>query len=233
MVSPQTFAVVTLLDQLDPKEYNWQQVSVILPCRPLFCSDFPDLFSEIKENIGFWRIVSKFLMDQERAGQFWVNSQRYADLARYILEFLRDKWVDNTSICANTNAWIYSRRFTDIVDISTLIPAVEHTTYYEVGKLAFNLLLILLSRIKALRGSQVHEVTVLLQSHPALHLINNDPLELEKVKVAQAIEEFRKVWFLLHLVLFLGLKILTLIERKRCIQYLVPYPLGESTIWTT
>jgi len=51
----------------------------------------------------------------------------------------------------------------------------------------------LLSRIKALGGSQVHEVTVLLQSHPAFDLIKNDPLGLEKVKAAQAIEEFLKV----------------------------------------
>jgi hypothetical protein len=66
-------------------------------------------------------------------------------------------------------------------------------TYYEVGKLAFNLLPILLSRIKALGGSQVHEVTVLLRSHPAFYLIENDPLEYEKVKAAQAVEEFLKV----------------------------------------
>ena len=81
----------------------------------------------------------------------------------------------------------------DIVDIRTLIPRRD-TTYYEVGKLAFNLLLILLSRIKALGGSrQVDEVTVLLQSQPAFYLIENDPLELEKVKAMQAIEDFLKV----------------------------------------
>jgi hypothetical protein len=67
------------------------------------------------------------------------------------------------------------------------------TTYYEVGKLAFNLLPILLSRIKALGGSKMHEVTAFLRSHPPFYLIENDPLELEKVKATQAIEEFLKV----------------------------------------
>ena len=78
------------------------------------------------------------------------------------------------------------------------------TTYYEVGTLAFNLLPILLSRIEALGGSGVPEVTVLLRSHPAFYLIKNDPLEFEKVKAAQAIEEFLKVRFLFNLVLFSG-----------------------------
>jgi len=67
------------------------------------------------------------------------------------------------------------------------------TTFYEVGKLTFNLLPILLSRIKGLEESQVHEVTVLLRSDPAFYLIDNDPLEFEKVKAAQAIDEFSKV----------------------------------------
>jgi hypothetical protein len=66
-------------------------------------------------------------------------------------------------------------------------------TFYEVGKLAFNLLPILLSKIKGLGESQVHEVTVLLRSDPAFYLIENDPLEFEKVKATQAIEEFVKV----------------------------------------
>jgi hypothetical protein len=74
-----------------------------------------------------------------------------------------------------------------------LIPA-SRTTYYEVGKLAFNFLLILLSRIKSLGESwQVHEVTVFLRSQPTFYLIENDPLGLEKVKTAQAVEEFLKV----------------------------------------
>ena len=98
-----------------------------------------------------------------------------------------------TLVCADTNACIDSRRFIDIIDIHTLIPLVVGPTYYQVGKLAFTLLPILISRIKALGGSQVHEVTVLLQNHPAFYLIENDPLEFEKVKAAQAIEEFLKV----------------------------------------
>ena len=42
-------------------------------------------------NIEFSRIVSRFLMDRERAKSFWVNSQKYGDLARCILEFMCDK----------------------------------------------------------------------------------------------------------------------------------------------
>jgi hypothetical protein len=86
-------AVVTLLDQLDPKEYNWQRVSVILQRRlPMVLpSKLLDLFGRTKANIEFSRIVSKFLIDGKRAGIFWVNSQIYADLVWYILEFLRDK----------------------------------------------------------------------------------------------------------------------------------------------
>jgi hypothetical protein len=88
-----------------------------------------------------------------------------------------------------------SRRFTDIANVHTRIPYEfnENLTYYGVGKLAFNLLPILLSRIQALGGSRVHEVTAVLRSYPPLYLIKNDPLELEKVKATQAIEEFLKV----------------------------------------
>ena len=87
-----------------------------------------------------------------------------------------------------------SRRFIDIAVVHDLIPSVLiKRTYYKVGKLAFNFLPVLLSRIRALGGSTSHEVAVFLQSHPPFHLMQNDPLELEKVKAAQAIEEFLKV----------------------------------------
>ena len=64
------------------------------------------------------------------------------------------------------------------------------TTYYEVGKLAFDLLPILLSTIKGSAVSQVHNI---LLGFPAFYLIRNDPLGSEKVKAMQAIEEFLKV----------------------------------------
>ena len=98
-------------------------------------------------------------------------------------------------ICANPNPWIHSRRFIDIVDIDFFqVPSLgTNTTYYTVGKLAFDLLPIVLSRITALGGSQVHESPVLLRSQPAFYLIKNDPLGLEKVTATQAIEEFLKV----------------------------------------
>jgi hypothetical protein len=79
----------------------------------------------------------------------------------------------------------------DVVDIHTLIPLVEGTSYYEVGKLAFDLLPILLSRIEGSTVSwQLHQFLLCLQP---FYLIENDPLGLEKVKVMQAIEEFLKV----------------------------------------
>jgi len=90
--------VITLLDQLDPKEYNWQMFWVMLlktcdimdPIFKGFHGDPLDLFGVTESQIEFSQIVSKFLMDRERAGFFWVNSRAYTDLARFILEFLRD-----------------------------------------------------------------------------------------------------------------------------------------------
>ena len=89
-LSPEShfLAVVTLLDQLDPKEYNWQQVSVVLQSRSLI--RLSDLFGGTNANIEFSRIVSKFLMDPKRAGLLWVNSRTYARLASHILQFLHD-----------------------------------------------------------------------------------------------------------------------------------------------
>jgi len=85
--------VLTLLDQLDLKEFNWQQVSVILQHELLFT--LPDrfyiLFDGTKLNMESTRIVSKFLMDRDRAGSLWVKSHRYAGLAMCTLEILRDK----------------------------------------------------------------------------------------------------------------------------------------------
>jgi hypothetical protein len=63
-------------------------------------------------------------------------------------------------------------------------------TYYKVGKLAFDLLPILLSRINALGGSQVHEVTDLLRSHPGFYSVKNDLLKFEKFKAGHAVEDF-------------------------------------------
>jgi len=85
--------VVTLVDQLDPKEFRWAQVSVILQRQVPGLSQtskFLMLFGGRKLNIEFAQIVSKFLMDRDRAGCLWVNSHNYADLATPILEILRD-----------------------------------------------------------------------------------------------------------------------------------------------
>jgi hypothetical protein len=89
----------------------------------------------------------------------------------------------------------HSRCFTDIANVHTKISyEFGSTTYYAAGKLAFNLLTILLSEIQARGGSTVwHELTALLRSHPPFYLVKNDPLELEKVKAMLAVEEFLKV----------------------------------------
>ena len=79
------------------------------------------------------------------------------------------------------------------MDVTYDTGAYPDRTYYEVGKLAFALLPILLSRITALEGSRVHEITLLLRSLPAFNLIEGDPLGLEKIEASQAIEEFLKV----------------------------------------
>ena len=62
-------------------------------------------------------------------------------------------------------------------------------THYKIGKLAFNLP-ILLSRIKGPAVSHVHDI---LLGFPSFDLTHYDPLGLEKVRVTHAIEEFLKV----------------------------------------
>ena len=86
-------AIVTLLDQLDPEEYNWQQVWVILQgqSQTVFHIKLLHLFNQMKANVEFSRMVSKFLMDQDRAGPLWVDSQTYAKLAMDLLKFLSDR----------------------------------------------------------------------------------------------------------------------------------------------
>ena len=67
------------------------------------------------------------------------------------------------------------RRFVDIANLDTEISFLEkglstiwpmsrhrNTTCYEVGKLAFDLLPVLLSRIEPLESPEVHDVTVCL-----------------------------------------------------------------------
>jgi hypothetical protein len=107
---PLLLAVVALLDQLNPEEYSgyWRASQVILGKK---LNIVPDTLDPLdgrtrKSNIEIIQILSKFLKDKDRARSLWVNSQEYADLARYLLELLRDKWVYNpyTLICANTNS---------------------------------------------------------------------------------------------------------------------------------
>jgi len=104
------FAIYTLLDLLDPEEFNSMSLAALLhlvegrlPLLPYFLHT---LIGMMKANIEFPGIVSKFLMDQDRAGSLWVNSQTYVNLAMHLFKFLSDRWVYNTYtlICANTNA---------------------------------------------------------------------------------------------------------------------------------
>ena len=86
-------AVFTLLDQLNPEQFDWYQVSAILQHQLTSPYDYylHDLFDGTKLNIEFTRILSKFLMDRDRARSLWLNSHKYADLATYILKILGDK----------------------------------------------------------------------------------------------------------------------------------------------
>jgi len=87
------------------------------------------------------------------------------------------------------------RRFIDFpllrVDWEALV--LNGVTWYEAGKLALNLLPILLSRIKSLGQLEAQAVAVFLRRYPPFNLLENDRLEPEKIKAAQAIQEFLEV----------------------------------------
>jgi len=83
-------AVISLLDQLDPEEYNPQGLSVILRSGLPLISPFYQL-GEAQLNMEYARILSKFLMDRGRAGSLWVNPQMYVKLVTPFLKILRDK----------------------------------------------------------------------------------------------------------------------------------------------
>jgi hypothetical protein len=86
-------AVVTLLDQLDPKVCNWQWISLLLEGESSFFAEhlLQVLFDGTKSHIEFSQIVSKFLLDRNRAGSLWVNLQTYVNLGTQFLKILRDK----------------------------------------------------------------------------------------------------------------------------------------------
>ena len=91
---PHYLTVITLLDQLNPGQFSWYQVSAILQRQSTPIHELSTLFKSFdgKElNIEFTRIVSKFLMDRDRARSLWINSHKYADLATNILKILGDK----------------------------------------------------------------------------------------------------------------------------------------------
>jgi len=207
------------VDQLVIEEFNWRTFSVIIQTAGTFGSPqaigdaltwLVDIFDRRDSQNAFPQFFSQFLMDQARAGSLGVNLRMYTNLAMQLLAIFRDKSVhifplSHTLIPMSEPA---IRRFIDVANLHTKLPFTatelsklwlvsshKNTTCYAVGKLAFELLPILLSRIKPLESSEAHDVTVCLRTHPPFYLIKNDPLELEKAKAAQAIEEFLKVGF--------------------------------------
>jgi len=88
---PHFLAVVTLLDQLDPKEYNWKQLPVIVLVPAPLSFPFNELFDGTNSDVELSRIVSKFLTDRDRAGTLWVNPDLYVNLAAQLLKILHDK----------------------------------------------------------------------------------------------------------------------------------------------
>jgi hypothetical protein len=82
----------------------------------------------------------------------------------------------------------YHQEIPDFVDL----PGPKNVTSYKVVKLAFDLLPILLARLKALGGLRAQEIAIFMRSHPPFYSKKGDLLELEKIKTAQAVEEFLK-----------------------------------------
>jgi hypothetical protein len=72
-------------------------------------------------------------------------------------------------------------------------------TYYEIGRLGFDLLPLLLPRIQGPAVSHMHDILLglptfyLIQDYPTFYLRQDNPLGSEMVKAMQAIEEFLKV----------------------------------------
>jgi hypothetical protein len=84
-------AVVALLDQLDPKLYNWPWLLVILDDQSVLTQELIFLVNGPKLSMKFSGMLSKFLMDRNRAGSLWVNPQMYVNLAIQLLNILHDK----------------------------------------------------------------------------------------------------------------------------------------------
>jgi len=139
-------------------------------------------FDRMELLVAYSRIVSKFLTSPERAGVSCVDSWAYMNLTTELLQVLQNQhFIDIDNIHCRIldyekRGWSAGVRQKDI-------------TYYKVGKLVFNLLPILLSKLE---GSAVQVISIPLRTHPTFRLIKNDPLEFEKAKAAQAIKEFLK-----------------------------------------
>jgi hypothetical protein len=98
-------AAVTLVDQLDPEEFNWERFSLsvqddgasddgasenlIHVGRAL--TEPVNLFDGTVSQTAYSQTVSKFLTDRVRAGTFWVNSWTYVELAMQLLKTLHNK----------------------------------------------------------------------------------------------------------------------------------------------
>ena len=90
---------VTLLDQLnvDPAGFDWQVLSVLVENKWITeglisvahtLSKPVRLFDGTKSQVAYLRVVSKFLMDRQRAGDFCVDSSAYTKLTMRLLDIL-------------------------------------------------------------------------------------------------------------------------------------------------
>ena len=93
------FTAVTLLDQLnvDPERFNWKLLSLILETEwttgilasvVLALSKPIKVFDGRESQVAYLQLVSKFLMDRERAGDFCVDSSMYVKLTMQLLDIL-------------------------------------------------------------------------------------------------------------------------------------------------
>jgi hypothetical protein len=101
-VLPYFLAAVTLVDQLnvDPKGFNWRTFSVILSSEMAAGGLIPVaqaltepivLFDGTESQVAYPKIVSNFLTDPVRARRFYVGSVTYVNLAKQIMNILRDQ----------------------------------------------------------------------------------------------------------------------------------------------
>jgi len=87
---------------LDVQEFDWLVFSGMIQNAEFFTMNPPaigvalewfkfDLFDRKEQHRTFIQFISLFLMDQVRAGPYWVNPWSYVVLAKQISKILADK----------------------------------------------------------------------------------------------------------------------------------------------